>query len=138
VGSPCNRVNNLNSVKNAQENILVSAAYQTFEYDLSLNNIENTKSGCRNNFLFKYLEATQIESIKHVNTFIDSLADENLSDEQQEKIALLLWKCMPSKADFAQDFAIHITEHLTVAQASFKVPAYIKKALVHLKLSYVV
>lgn len=135
-GTPSTRVNNLSSVKNSQPNILVKTSYQTLEYDLCLNNVENTKQGCRDNFLFKYLAGIQKELIKEVNTYIDSLKTEPFSDDEQKKIALLLWKIMPTKAEFAQDFAIYITENLTDAQSTFKVPLYIKDALSHLKTAY--
>jgi len=43
------------------------------------------------------------------------------------------WKTFPTKAEFAQDFSIHLLENLAEAKLSFKVPQYILNALNHLK-----
>jgi len=40
---------------------------------------------------------------------------------------------MPSKAEFAQDFAVHINDNLSDAKASMKVPEYIRQALTFIK-----
>jgi putative ATP-dependent endonuclease of OLD family len=48
-------------------------------------------------------------------------------------VAILLWKLIKSKAEFAQDFSIQILDNLGVAKASFNVPNYIKLGLDHLK-----
>jgi len=132
-GSPCNRVNNLNAVRNNQSSILIKAAVQTLEYDLCLSNIEATKTECRENFLFTFLVSTQPANLKLVNEFIDNLPNENLTPQEQQKIALLLWKSLPAKAEFAQGFSIHISNNLILAKTKFKVPVYIKDALNHLK-----
>jgi len=49
------------------------------------------------------------------------------------EVAILLWKTFPTKAEFAQDFSIHLLENLAEAKLSFKVPQYILNALNHLK-----
>ncbi|MNL85888.1 hypothetical protein D3C87_2143740 [compost metagenome] len=58
---------------------------------------------------------------------------EDLNETEQEKIALLLWKCLPGKAVFAQDFSYHILENLDDAKQNFIVPKYIETAFNHLK-----
>ncbi|MNR58695.1 hypothetical protein D3C85_1797520 [compost metagenome] len=56
-----------------------------------------------------------------------------MKDEEVRKVAILLWKSFPTKAEFAQDFSIHLLDNLLEAKVSFKVPAYILNALNHLK-----
>ena len=130
-GTVCNRVNNIVSIANQQPGIATKSACQTMEYDLCLNNVADTKTDCLNNFLYKYLLGNCSVEMAHVTTFLATLP-ENLNTNQKEQIAILLWKCMPGKAVFAQDFSIHIIENLTDAKASFKVPSYIKAAFAHL------
>ncbi|HAL83112.1 MAG TPA: ATP-dependent endonuclease [Mucilaginibacter sp.] len=128
----CNRVNNLNSISNGQAKIAIKSACQTMEFDLCQNNIADTKTDCLKNFLFKYISKLFPTEIGHVNAYLQTLP-EQLNQQQKDKIAILLWKCLPGKAVFAQDFSLHIVENLVDAKLNFKVPAYIKAAFTHLK-----
>jgi putative ATP-dependent endonuclease of OLD family len=132
LSSACNRVRNLNSTTNQQKNVFISAAYQTLEYDLCRSNVPDEKKDIQQNFLFRYLETNCFEQIVKVKPYLETFKD-TLEQPQKEKLALLLWKCMPSKASFAQDFALHITENLSDAKNSLIVPAYISDAFKHLK-----
>lgn len=129
---PRSRVNNLTSVKNDQETITIQCSYQTMEYDLCRNNIKATKSETLNNFLYKYVETICPDEIKKIRGYIDE-QNESLNCIQRDKIAILLWKALPSKAKFAQQFALHIMSNLEDAKKSFSVPEYIKVAFTHLK-----
>jgi putative ATP-dependent endonuclease of OLD family len=127
-----NRLNNLNSVKNGQAIIDIQFSYQTMEYDLCKNNVKATKAECLNNFLYKYIENICPDEIKKVKDYIDTLND-SWDDVQQDKVAILLWKALPPKAEFAQRLALHIIDNLHEAKKSFSVPEYIKAAFKHLK-----
>lgn len=127
-----NRVNNLNSVKNGQAIIDIQFSYQTMEYDLCKNNVKATQTECQNNFLYKYVATICPDEIKKIKNYMDTLG-ENLSNDQQDKVAILLWKILPPKAKFAQKLALHIVDNLYEAKKSFSVPAYIKAAFMHLK-----
>jgi len=131
-GTACNRIANLNSITNSQSSILVSTALQTMEYDLCRNNTLGTKAATTNNFLYKYILAKYPTEMVEVTAFMVTLP-ETLNDVQQEKIAVLLWKCLPGKAVLAQDFSYHILENLDDAKATFVVPKYILAAFTHLK-----
>ena len=56
-----------------------------------------------------------------------------MSEAEKRKVGILLWKALPSKADFAQDFSIHILDNLVGAKDSFVVPPYIQDGLTHLR-----
>jgi putative ATP-dependent endonuclease of OLD family len=127
-----NRVNNLNSVKNGRAMIDIQFAYQTMEYDLCKNNVKATKDECLNNFLYKYIETICPDEIKKVKDYMDMLS-ESLDDVQRDKVAILLWKALPPKAEFAQKLSLHIMNNLDEAKKSFSVPEYIKAAFKHLK-----
>ncbi|WP_286883029.1 MULTISPECIES: ATP-dependent nuclease [Sphingobacterium] len=128
----CNRITNLKSISNGQSSILVSTAIQTMEYDLCRSNILETKTKTTQNFLMKYLSVNHHTEVDKVNKYMETLP-EVLNEIQQEKIALLLWKCLPGKAVFAQDFSYYILENLVDAKRSFIVPKYIETAFIHLK-----
>jgi len=128
----CNRVKNLNSVANSQPSILIKSSFQTMEFDICFSNIEATKTLLKENFLFKYLDSTYTSEMTHVHTYLGKLQD-TLSPIEKQKTAILMWKCLPAKADFAQDFSLHILSNLPDAKSSFKVPIYMKDAFNHLK-----
>ncbi|NML72391.1 AAA family ATPase [Chryseobacterium sp. RP-3-3] len=128
----CNRIANLNSITNGQSSILVSTAIQTMEYDLCRNNILGTKTATTQNFLNKYVMANYPSEMAEVTAFMRTLP-EDLNDTHQEKIAVLLWKCLPGKALLAQDFSYHILENMDDAKVNFIVPTYIQAAFNHLK-----
>ncbi|MBI1342395.1 MAG: AAA family ATPase [Terrimonas sp.] len=126
------RVNNLNSVKNNQPLIDIHFSYQTLEYDLCRSNVRGTKTECQNNFLYKYISVKCPKEIIEVAAYLDTLG-ENLSADEQDKLAILLWKSLPGKAIFSQNLALHIINNLAEARGSFIVPAYIKGAFNHLR-----
>ena len=61
--------------------------------------------------------------------YMATLPNDIMSNEEKRKVAILLWKCFPTKAEFAQDFSIHIIENLADAKSTFKVPTYILNAV---------
>lgn len=132
--SNSNRVNNIESIANNQSNISINTAFQTLEYALCLSNIKDNINDLQDSFLYKFLKSIYNKSIFPVDTYLEALGKTNIDKAEKEKIAILMWKCMPSKADFAQDFSLHIIEHIQEAKESFIVPEYIVKAFNHLKI----
>ncbi|TXJ27615.1 MAG: DUF2813 domain-containing protein [Chitinophagaceae bacterium] len=129
---PKSRINNLNSVKNRQGAIDIQSAFQTMEFDLCLSNIPATQKELTENFLFRYIEKNHPGEIEYVKSYLKTL-DEKLDQDQRRKTAILLWKCLPAKAQFAQDFSGYILKKLEDAKKKFTVPDYIKAAFNHLK-----
>lgn len=130
---PVSRIKNLNSVRNHAENIGVFASFKTLEYELALHNTCRDRSNFRDNFLVAYINQLQKEKINKIVAYTETFANNMMTDDEVRKVAILLWKCFPNKADFAQDFSIHLLEHLSTARESFVVPKYILDALTHLK-----
>lgn len=129
-GKPANRIANLTAVTNNQSGIYLSPAYQTLELEICRSNVPSTKTELYQNLLYKYLKEVAPE-ITRVDGYLSTL-QEDISLET-DKVAILLWKCMPSKANFAQDFAIRILEDLSLSKTIFNVPEYIRKAFAHLQ-----
>ena len=115
-----------------QPNISIESGLKTFEFELSKANVSQHKGDILNNFFFKYLENTNKDNIYQIKLYLETLSDD-LNNEEQFNVALLLWKSMPSKAEFAQDFAICINDNLEDARKTLVIPTYIKNALNFIK-----
>lgn len=130
---PVSRIKNLNSVRNHAENIGVFASFKTLEYELALHNICRDRTKFRDNFLVAYINQFEKEKVDKIVSYTETFANNMMTDDEVRKVAILLWKCFPTKAEFAQDFSIYLLENLLVARQSFAVPKYILDALTHLK-----
>ena len=129
-GSSVNsRVANLKSVANSNASISVNTAFKTLEYELALANVPKDRSKLADNFLFSYLADIDSTKTNSIKTYTTTFANNQMSDEEHRRTAILLWKAMPSKAVFAQDFALHILDNLDKAKQSFVIPQYIKTGL---------
>jgi len=132
-GSPCTRVANLESVRNNQANILIRSSLQTLEYALCLANVGQKKADCDQNMLFSFMSSYEPDRFAKVKDYIDSRPGEELEEDEREKVAILLWKCIPTKAIFAQDFSLYLTDNLEQAKTFFFIPEYVAAALEHVK-----
>lgn len=132
-GQSSTRIKNLNSVKNTAENIKIFSSFKTLEYEIALNNVDLDRQKFKDNFLVSYLYLIDKEKIDKIEAYANSFANNLMTEEEKRKVAILVWKSFPSKAEFAQDFSIYLLENLEKAKSSFKVPAYILNALSHLK-----
>jgi len=132
-GTSVARIRNLDSVKNNADNIKIFASFKTLEYEIALHNINPDRTKFKDNFLVDYLIQNYKDKIDIVSTYTDTFENDIMTDEEIRKVAILLWKIIPSKAEFAQDFSIYLLENLTAAKITFKVPPYIINGLNHLK-----
>ena len=126
------RVANLNSVANNADNIKISHSYKTLEYELAIHNIEENRTELLNNFLFNYVNQNSSDKIDKIIEYSQTFENDIMSENEKRKVGILLWKALPSKANFAQDFSIHILDNLENAKKSFVVPPYIQEGLTHL------
>ena len=133
VGHINSRVANLQSVSNGNPSISVNTGFKTLEYELAIANIPKDRTKLTDNFLFTYLEKLDSSRTDLIETYTATFDNDQMSNEEHRRTAILLWKAMPVKAVFAQDFALHILENLDEAQKNFIIPKYIKSALSHLR-----
>jgi len=127
------RVANLNSVTNGNALINVKSAFKTMEYELALSNVPNERTKLSENFLFTYLSTLDSDKTDKIIAYTNTFANDQMSVEEQRRTAILIWKAMPEKAVFAQDFSIYLLENLKDAKNSFNIPQYIKIGLTHLQ-----
>ena len=85
------------------------------------------------NFLFKYINKIRPKKTKSILDYVDAVIDEELTEDQKRKVALLLWKSFPAKGEFSQNFSLYILKNLKRARKEFVIPKYIRKSLKHLR-----
>lgn len=116
-------------MRNNQAGILVSSGKKTLEFQLAFANVFETKVATMNNDFYKYLQNYCPNEIGIVNEYLNTIDGSELNEEQRYLVALLLWKCMPGKSVFAQDFANYLEDKIEMGEWNFKVPAYIQNAI---------
>ena len=130
---PATRINNLHSFIKNNPKIGLKTSFKTFEYEISLSNVADKTSSIDANLYVQYIKQVAPEKFLAIESFYKPLSTKDtLSIVERKQIALLLWKTIPSKADFAQDFAIYLSQNLDQAKSRFIVPPYIVQALDHL------
>lgn len=126
-GEVCGRIKNMENLKNSQANIKIASGEKTLEYGISRENVTQDKSKVCINLLYKFLADKNKEDIKLVDDYMTTLPD-SLTEEQQEKLAIMIWKCFPDKGVFAQEFSIALNDALST-DVCFNVPKYIQDAI---------
>jgi putative ATP-dependent endonuclease of OLD family len=129
--APANRIANIRSISNGQPGILTSPAYQTMELDLCISNVKESVEKLEENLIFRYLGKINTGDVDKVKTYAKTLSVP-FSQADRRKIGIMLWKCLPGKAAFAQDFSAYLIENIDAAGEHFTVPPYIAKAFDHL------
>ena len=131
--TPSNRAHNLISFSNNQKDICVKLAKKTFEFELAISNITVKKSEFNNNALIQFVRQNKPDDYSAIESYMTDLP-EILPESDRNKIALLVWKSLPSKATFAQDFGSFLSQNMeTSSLVIFEIPNYIVEALNHLK-----
>lgn len=129
-----NRIGNLKSTLRRNSNdIKIYSAFKTLEYEISKANISDTKQDFEKNFLINYLKVNEPSKFDKISQYINTLPDREFNNDVKEKIALLVWKALPPKAEFAQTFALEIEKSLDTNTAiSLTVPDYLLEAIEHI------
>lgn len=131
-GAVCSRIDNMNSLKNGQTQILIASGLKTLEYQICLSNVNIIKAEIPNNSLYKYIQQINPDGIGVVNNYITTIATDKLSTDEKRNVALLLWKCLPSKSEFAQNLSFYLETEIKNRTLVFEVPQYIKDSVNHL------
>ena len=129
----CNRAKKLQELRKSQSNICVSIGTKTLEFQICRANVFASKESTKCGFLYKYIEnEIQHELFSEVLKYMNTILSENMTENEQINVSILLWKCLPSKSEFAQDFTHYIENNLEQAKLTFQIPSYIKEAIEHL------
>lgn len=64
---------------------------------------------------------------------MSGLEHNDMSEVEQQNVALLMWKCLPSKAEFAQALNSFLLDKIEIGgDIKFTLPSYIQDAITHL------
>lgn len=128
-----NRIGNIRSTIHASStNVKLYSAFKTLEFEIALANIGANQTEFPKNFLISFLKTIAPTKYQKIEDFVKTLPTGNFSQSDKEKIAILVWKALPSKAAFAQDFSLALDDEIQSGRKpTFIVPSYIEKAIKH-------
>lgn len=129
----CGRVKNMEAMANGQQSIKISSGKKTFEYQICIDNVYADKNETKGTCLFELIKEVNAKGIELVTTYMDQVAGSNMNEEEQQNVALLMWKCLPGKAEFAQILNSFLLDKIYEgSDIKFNVPTYIEDAINHL------
>ncbi len=132
-GNINSRVNNMNAMANGQAEIKICSGIKTLEYQICKANVFAEQEATKATRLYELIRSENEYGIGKVEAYINGLGERNLNDEEQQNVALLLWKCLPGKAGFAQKLNTFLLEKIDAGgDVNFTVPSYIQTAINHL------
>ena len=127
------RVNNMKAMANNQANIKICSGQKTLEYQICKANIFTDKDTTKGTWLYELIKQENSDGIDKVDSYMVGLGDRNMSEEEQQNVALLMWKCLPGKAEFAQILNSFLVEKYEEGgDIKFTLPLYIQDAITHL------
>lgn len=127
------RVNNMNAMANGQPNIKICSGQKTLEYQICKANVCASIERTKGTWLYELVQQVNADGLAKVESYIAGLGNREMNDEEQQNVALLIWKCLPGKAEFAQTLNSYLLEKLEEnSDIKFTIPPYIQDAIVHL------
>lgn len=129
------RIKNISEViKNVPDKISLNFSYKTFEFAIVQANISKSKKQITENILWEYLSQDKsiIKKFKKIKEHLESFTGSDITETELNQIQILIWKALPSKAEFAQNFSVYLLANIEKAKTNFIVPEYIQNAITHL------
>lgn len=132
-GQVNSRVNNMNAMANGQPNIKICSGQKTLEYQICKANVYAGIERTKGTWLYELVQQVNADGLAKVESYIAGLGNREMNDEEQQNVALLIWKCLPSKAEFAQTLNSYLLEKVDEnSDIKFAIPPYIQDAIAHL------
>ncbi|MGX7666321.1 ATP-dependent nuclease [Flavobacterium pedocola] len=129
------RIKNISEViKNVPDKISLNFSYKTFEFAIVQANILKSKKQITENVLWEYISQDKsiVKKFKKIKEHLESFSGSDISETELNQLQILIWKALPSKAEFAQNFSVYLLTNIEKAKTNFIVPEYIQKAITHL------
>lgn len=127
------RVDNMKEMANAQKGIKICSGKKTLEYQICEANVSARINETKETWLYELIRKDNADGIGKVDEYMTTLGDRDMTEEEQQNVALLLWKCLPGKAGFAQTLNAFLLDKMEADGAvKFTVPTYIQNAINHL------
>ena len=132
-GNVNGRVNNMKAMANSQASIKICSGMKTLEYQICKANVSTNKKNTKETWLYELIQQENAEGISKVDSYMAGLGDRDMSEEEQQNVALLMWKCLPGKAEFAQTLNSFLLDKKEEGgDIKFTLPPYIQDAITHL------
>ena len=120
-------------MRNGQAGVKICSGKKTLEYQICKANVSESQEATKGSWLYELIRRTNADSIGKVDAYLQSLGARDLNEEEQQNVALLMWKCIPSKAGFAQTLNTFLLNKIDAGDdVKFTVPVYIQEAINHL------
>ncbi len=127
------RVNNMKAMANGQAGIKICSGKKTLEYQICEANVFANKETTKGTWLYELIKKINSEGIEKVNTYMAGFEDYDMSEVEQQNVALLMWKCLPEKAEFAQTLNAFLLDKIDKdGEIMFTIPQYIQDSITHL------
>lgn len=127
------RINNMKAMSNRQVDIKICSGKKTLEYQICKANVCVDKEMTKETWLYELIQQENPEDISKVNFYMAGLENKDMSEVEQQNVALLMWKCLPSKAEFAQTLNSFLLDKREIGgDIKFTLPSYIQDAVTHL------
>ena len=129
----CSRVNNMRAMSNGQVGIKICSGKKTLEYQICRANVFSKKETTKETWLYELIRKENSGGIDYVDSYMAGIEDRDLTEDEQQNVALLMWKCLPGKAEFAQTLNSFLLEKKEEGvEIKFTLPRYIQDAITHL------
>lgn len=127
------RINNMKAMSNGQVGIKICSGKKTLEYQICKANVDVDKEMTKETWLYELIQQENPEGISKVDSYMSGLEHKDMSEVEQQNVALLMWKCLPSKAEFAQALNSFLLDKIEIGgDIKFTLPSYIQDAITHL------
>ena len=127
------RINNMETMANNQANIKICSGQKTLEYQICKANVFASIETTKETWLYEIVKQENVEGIAKVDSYMIGLGSRDMSEEEQQNVALLMWKCLPGKAEFAQTLNSFLSDKIDEnCEIKFTIPQYIKDAITFL------
>ena len=127
------RINNMKAMSNGQVGIKICSGKKTLEYQICKANVSVDKEMTKETWLYELILQENPEGISKVDSYMSGLEHKDMSEVEQQNVALLMWKCLPSKAEFAQALNSFLLDKIEIGgDIKFTLPSYIQNAITHL------
>lgn len=132
-GQVSGRINNMKAMANNQATISICSGQKTLEYQICRANVSANKEETKGTWLYELIQKINSEGIVKVNSYMAGLEDRDMNEVEQQNVALLMWKCIPGKAGFAQILNSFLLDKIDEAEEiKFSLPQYIQNAITFL------
>lgn len=132
-GTVNGRINNMKAMSNDQPGIKICSGKKTLEYQICKANVFTNKEKTKETWLYELIQRINPDGMGKVDFYMSGLRDRDMNEDEQQNVALLMWKCLPGKAEFAQTLNSFLLDKKEKdGDIKFTLPTYIQDAINHL------